>query len=127
MYLRFKALSYFTKVSFKNYVALYILNNMVKKRARKIKRAKQVKRSSYRRKTSVDISKSISTKRKINVVISNLIIFAILTLILIGLDYLTNHEGLSRLLAIFSIVTGFIAFAFFLVLLIFLALRLMRK
>ena len=86
---------------------------------------KRVKRTS--RKKNVKQVRVRSTKRKINLVLKNLILFTILTLASLLLYFLSNKELFRSLFYLLAIVLGFVGIAFLIVFLALLILKLMKK
>jgi len=68
-----------------------------------------------------------STKRKINLVLKNLILFAVLSFISFCLYTFLNNELFRNLFSLLAMIFGFVGLAFLIVLLALLILRLMRK
>jgi len=89
------------------------------------------KKKSVRKKSARKTGKSKkvmrSTKRKINLALRNLILFGVLSIISFMLSSVSSNEIYVTLFGLISMILGFIAFAFFIVLLVFLVLRLMKK
>jgi len=93
---------------------------MAKKSARKVTK-KVVKKS-------INKPKQIkSNKQKINLVLKNLTLFAILFLASLLLYRVSSNELLSNLFYLLAIVLGFVAGAFLIILLVFFFMRLMKK
>lgn len=88
--------------------------------------AKQKKRAGKILKKS-ERKGNLSNKRKIILILSNLIIFGILTLVFYILYAVLSPGIFQNLFGILSIIGGFISIAFLMVLLIFLFLRLFKK
>ena len=89
-----------------------------KKVSKKIARKKSVKRKSGSIK---------SDKQKINLVLKNLMLFAILALASFLLYSVSSNELLVNLFSLLTIVLGFVAGAFLIILLVFFFMRLMKK
>ena len=68
-----------------------------------------------------------ASKRKINLVLKNLILFVVMSLISFGLYNILNNEIFKNLFSLLAMIFGFISVAFLIVLLVFLILKLMRK
>ena len=94
---------------------------MVKK-----KRAKK-KRRVVRRATSKSVRLVRSSQRKINLVLKNLILFVILAILSVVLYSASGNELYSSLFLLLSILFGFVAVAFLIILLIFVFMRTMKK
>ena len=88
---------------------------MVKKKVKK-KSAKKTRRP-----------KSWTEKQKINLVLKNLVLFTILALASFLLYFVSSDELLVNLFALLSIVLGFVAGAFLIILLVFFFMRMMKK
>lgn len=71
------------------------------------------------KKTSKKTKKGKSNKQKINIVIRNLVLFAILTLISFLLYSVSTNELLINFFYLIAMVLGFVAFAFLIILLVF--------
>ena len=87
------------------------------------------KKKRVKRKISKSKSKKLddSNIRKINLVIKNLILFGVLSLLSLMLYSVSNDEVYQSLFSLISIVLGFVSIAFFIVLMVFLVLRLMKR
>jgi hypothetical protein len=96
---------------------------MVKKKRGK----KTVKKSKKISKKNIKLPRVRSTKRKINLVLKNLILFAILTLVSLILYFLSNDILFRSLFQLLAIVLGFVGLAFLIVLLALLILKIMKK
>ena len=68
-----------------------------------------------------------STKRKINLVLKNLILFAVLAFVSFCLYTFLNNELFRNLFSLLAMIFGFIGLAFLIVFLALLILRLMKK
>ena len=69
-----------------------------------------------------------ASKRKINLVLRNLILFVVMSLISFVLyKYILSNELLITLFSLLAMIFGFVAVAFLIVLLVFLILRTMKK
>ncbi len=68
-----------------------------------------------------------ATKRKIQLVLKNLILFGLLTAIFFCLYRISNNEIFTSLFQLLAIVLGFVGLAFLIVLLALLILKLMKK
>ena len=68
-----------------------------------------------------------STKRKINLVLKNLILFTILALACLLLYFVSNQELFRSLFQLLAMVLGFVGVAFLIVLLALLILKFMKK
>ena len=100
----------------------------IKKVVKKKSVQKVAKKSGAKRKSGSVKSKKIrATKQKINLVLKNLILFAILSLASFLLRSVSSDELLINLFSLLAMVLGFVAGAFLIVLLIFLFLRMMNK
>ena len=100
-----------------------------KKTSKKVKRvgnrsAKKIKKSS---KKSVGKRFVRSTKRKINLVLKNLVLFAVLALVSFGLYVFSNNVLFRSLFGLLAMILGFVGLAFLIVLLALLGLKLMKK
>lgn len=84
---------------------------------------KVIKKKSVRKATK----KVRASKQKINLVLKNLILFAILSLASFLLYRVSSDELLVNLFSLLAIVLGFVAGAFFIVLLVFFFMRMMNK
>ncbi len=96
---------------------------MVKKKRGK-KTAKKSKKIS---KKNIKRPRVRATKRKINLVLKNLVLFAILTLVSSILYLLSNDTLFRSLFQLLAIVLGFVGIAFLIVLLALLILKIMKK
>ena len=97
---------------------------MVKKAGAKKKGVKK----SVKRKSGATKSRQVrASKRKINLVLKNLILFAILSLVSFLLYSVSSNDLLINLFYLLAIVLGFVAGAFLIILLIFFFLRIMKK
>jgi len=104
---------------------------MVKKKVKKGK-AKSSLRNVKTKRTSVKkpISKTkkiVASKRKIRLVLINLILFVILSVLSFGLKYIFNDEILVNFFWMVSLITGFVAVAFLIVYLILFFMKGFRK
>ena len=95
---------------------------MAKKKGRKKTSKKKTSRKKTGKKNLVR-----ATKRKIQLVVRNLIVFGVLAAIFLGLYRLSNNEMLRSLFQLLSIVLGFVGLAFLIVLLALLVLKMMKK
>jgi membrane glycosyltransferase len=105
---------------------------MAKKRARKsghATRTRKVKRVSPRtsRKVSRGTDYVYPSIRRIDVALRNLFLFLILAVISYILYTVLNNSLFSSLFSLLTIMFAFVALAFFIVLLVFLALKLAKK
>ena len=92
---------------------------MVKKKG-----VKKKSRTNAVSKQAVQAKKLVrSNKRKIGVVLKNLVLFALLSLLFFVLFEVSSDPVYQDLFSLISMILGFIAFAFFLVLLIFIKVR----
>jgi len=99
---------------------------MVKKRKKKVKKVKRKPaKTKARRKKPVKTVRY--TKRKLSLVVKNLIVFLILFLAAYFLKNVSNNEIFQMFFTLLTIILGFVAFAFVVVLLILLILRWMEK
>ena len=106
---------------------------MVKKKVKrvagkKIKRPVTKKIKKVRRTKIVSKSKRLirSSRRKVNIVIKNLVLFSILSFVLWILSTISGVEY-TNLFLLLSVILGFVAVAFLIALVALLFLRLMRK
>jgi len=100
---------------------------MVKKK--KVKNKSSVRKSNRKIQSSAGKSKKLvrASQRKISLIFKNLILFTILFLLsFLSYNFLSN-ELYVNLFFLLTIIFGFIALAFLIVLLIFLILRIMNK
>ncbi|MGD9276677.1 MAG: hypothetical protein PVJ67_05880 [Candidatus Pacearchaeota archaeon] len=95
-----------------------------KKTAKKVARKKIVKKVSNKRVSKKAVR---PTSKKLNIVVKNLILFAVLSLLSFMLYKVSSSEVYMNLFSILSMILFFIALAFFIVLLVFLLLRVMKK
>ena len=95
---------------------------MVKK-----KRAKKSTSKSKKGKKKVKQVRVRSTKRKINLVLKNLILFVILTVASLLLYFVSNKELFRSLFQLLAMILGFVGVAFLIVLLALLILKFMKK
>ncbi|MBU3907312.1 MAG: hypothetical protein KKA64_03620 [Nanoarchaeota archaeon] len=91
--------------------------------------AKRKKRAVKRRVNRVGTIQKTenSGARRFGLIIKNLVLFLVLSLGSILLHNLVTNEFLNNLFYVLAIVMGTVAFAFLILLMIFFALRLMRK
>ena len=68
-----------------------------------------------------------SSKRKINLVLRNLILFVVMSLISFVLYSVLINEIFKNLFSLLAMIFGFIAVAFLIILLVFLILKVMKK
>lgn len=68
-----------------------------------------------------------ATQKKINLVLKNLILFIILFVLSFVLYFVSEKEMYTTLFGLLSVVLGFVAVAFLIVLLVFFFLRAMKK
>ena len=95
---------------------------VTKKRGRKTsKKTKSV------RKKNVKPVRVRSSKKKIKLVLKNLILFAILTLVCFLLYIFSNNELFRSLFQLLAMILGFVGVAFLIVLLALLILKVMKK
>ena len=113
-------------------------NNMVKKKSVKKISKKTGKKVVVKRATTKAKKKSVkkaikkfkkvrASKRKINLVLNNLILFAVLSLASFLLYRVSSDELLINLFYLLAMVLGFVAGAFLIILLIFFFMRMMNK
>ncbi|MFH1787566.1 MAG: hypothetical protein ABH811_02135 [archaeon] len=89
---------------------------------------KSVRKKITKKRASKNSSRMIrSTKRKINLVFKNLIVFGILSIISLMLYKVSSSEFYVKLFLFSSVLLGFITLAFLIIWLTFLLLRLMKK
>lgn len=103
---------------------------MAKEKVKKEKLKRKVKRASPRRleKTVVGAARQVrASKRKINLALRNLVLFAIIAIISMVLRSVTSNVLINKFFFLLAIITGFIAVAFLIVLLIFLLLKAIGK
>lgn len=94
---------------------------MVKKRRKISKKSKRISKKNKEKRLVR------STKRKIKISLTNLILFAVLTLISYFLSIFLNNEILKNLFYLLVIIFGFLGVAFLIIFLAFLFLKLMKK
>lgn len=101
-----------------------------KKRTKKVSKKKNIK-SRVMKKSSRRIKRPArmirSGKRKINLSLKKLILFAVLALISFVLYLFLSNEIFKNLFSLLTMIFGFIAVGFLIVLLIFLILKIMKK
>ena len=86
------------------------------------------KKKSVRKRSTVKSKRLVrSTKRKINLVLKNLILFGILSIISFMLYSASSSETYRIMFSFSSMIFGVIGLSFLIVLLIFLLLRVMKK
>lgn len=93
---------------------------MAKKRGKKISKtttSKELKES----------SSVIASPKKFNLVVSNLLLFLIIFLVSLGLYSVSSNEFYANLFWMVALITGFLSVALFIVYLIFLVLRYLKK
>jgi hypothetical protein len=95
--------------------------------ATKKKRKKTSKKVSKTKKKEVKSVKTRSSKKKILLVLKNLILFAVLTLASVLLYVFSNKEIFRNLFQLLAIVLGFVGLAFLIVLFVLLLLKGMKK
>jgi len=95
---------------------------MVKK-----KRRKKVSKKAKVNKKNVKKAVVRPTKRKINLVLKNLALFAVLTLIFYFLSNVSNNELFITLFELLAMILGFVGLAFLIVFLALLILKSMKK
>ena len=94
---------------------------------------KSVKKKVSKKKTKKVVRKKIPSKNKISsspkfsLAWKNLVFFALLSLLLWGLSSYATEELYITLFVLLSMISGFVSLAFFIVLLIFLFLKIMKK
>ena len=102
-----------------------------KKRIKKVVKKKPVKKIIKKSKVKrvVNESKKLVryTKKKINLVLKNLILFVAISLLSFALYSVSNNAIFKNLFLLLVIVSGFVAVAFLIVFLIFLFLKVMKK
>jgi len=102
-----------------------------KKRIKKVAKRKPVKKRIKKSKVKRVVNKSKklvgSAKRKINLVLKNLVLFVVLSLISFALYSVSSNALFRNLFLLLVIVSGFVAVAFLIVFLIFLFLKVMKK
>ncbi len=92
------------------------------------KRVKKVSKKTTRvSATSKKSSKVIASKNKFNLIISNLLIFASMFLVSLGLYLVSSNELYENMFWMISLITGFLSVSLLLVLLIFVVLRYLGK
>ncbi len=92
------------------------------------KRVKKTTNKSKKvRKKRVEQVRVRSTKRKINLVLKNLVLFAVLTLASFILYSLSNQVLFRSLFGLLAMILGFVGIAFLIVLLALLILKFMKK
>ena len=84
-------------------------------------------KNSKTKKTNKKSKKVQVSKQKINLILKNLILFTILSLASFLLYLVSSDELLINLFSLLTIVLGFVAGAFFIILLIFFFMKLMNK
>ena len=72
-------------------------------------------------------NKVIASKRKLNLVIGNLILSVILLVLFIGMYYVTSNEVLRNFFWMLSMIFGFVGLAFFIIWLVLIFLRILKK
>lgn len=87
--------------------------------------AKKKRKKSSKKKTSKGLVRA--TKRKIQLVLRNLILFAVLTAIFFCLFRLSNNGMLKTLFQLLAIILGFVGLAFLIVLLALVILKGMKR
>ena len=105
-------------------------HNMAKKikKVTKKKSTKKVSKKVVKGKSGSVKSKQInSNKQKIDLVLKNLVLFAILSLASFLLYRVSSDELLINLFYLLAMVLGFVAGAFFIVLLVFFFMKIMNK
>lgn len=90
-----------------------------KKPMEKTKRVRKVKRKT--------ISATIPTKKKFNLVLKNLIIFAVISLASFVLYTVSNSLMFRNLFSLLSMIFGFVAVAFLIILFIFIFMKTIKK
>jgi uncharacterized membrane protein YcfT len=100
---------------------------MVKKKGRKKTSKKKVSKKQVSKKKTGSKRLVRATKRKINLVIRNLIVFGGLFLISFCLYRLSSNLMIENLFYLLAIILGFIGLSFFIVLLALLIMKLMKK
>src|SRR3989344_3801912 len=73
--------------------------------------------------TNLNVKKVKASRRKLGLVVKNLILFLIFTIILLLLSSYTKHEGLKYAFDTFAKITGLVSLAFLFVLLVLLLMR----
>ena len=99
-------------------------------RKKPIRRGKKNSRKATTRSMSVKRPAKLSgplVSRRINLVVKNLILFAILFILSVVIASLSASEMMDQLFWILAILTAFVAVALLIVLLIFLFMRAMKK
>lgn len=72
-------------------------------------------------------SKKINPDKKRSIVLKNLILFTILSLVSFTLYFISSNELLINFFYLLTIILGFIAGAFLIILLVFLTMKLIKK
>lgn len=72
-------------------------------------------------------SRSSSSKRKVGIILGNLILSVVLLAVSMGLYYVVSDEVLKNLFWMLSLIFGFVGLAFFITYLVFFFSRVMRK
>ena len=88
------------------------------------KKRKSYSRSPRKVKSS---SRSSSSKRKVGIILGNLILSVVLLAVSMGLYYVVSDEVLKNLFWMLSLIFGFVGLAFFITYLVFFFSRVMRK
>ena len=97
----------------------------VKRKGRKVSRKVSRTRTSSR--VSSRSSGIIASAKKFNLVISNLILFAIIFVVSLGLYYVSSNDFYANMFWMVALLTGFLSVAFLLVYLILLVMRYLGK
>jgi hypothetical protein len=97
----------------------------VKRKGRKVSRKVSRTRTSSR--VSSRSSGIIASTKKFNLVISNLILFAIIFVVSLGLYYVSSNDFYANMFWMVALLTGFLSVAFLLVYLILLVMRYLGK
>lgn len=88
---------------------------------------KSVKKTKKVARTKIPSKNKTSSNPKFSLVWKNLVFFALLALLLWGLSSYATEELYINLFILLSMISGFVSLAFFMVLLILLFLRIMKK
>jgi hypothetical protein len=101
----------------------------VKRKGRKVSRKVSRTRTSSRVSSRVSSRSSgiIASTKKFNLVISNLILFAIIFVVSLGLYYVSSNDFYANMFWMVALLTGFLSVAFLLVYLILLVMRYLGK
>ena len=102
---------------------------VVKKKVKKVigKSAKKVSKKTIKKVVSKPKKLVRFGKKKFHLVLKNLILFAILFILSLVIYNVSNNEIYSDLFFLLSMIFGFVAVAFLIILLVFLFMRVMKK